>query len=410
MVNITSQGRGKSIIAEADCFLIVVAAVKGLFAVGKVSLPVYPQLRHQFSDISLRVFRVLIENLFTEVVSSAPLPVLKEHKGAFQQRCNIGCAPDNDRLLHSCLWLVRTCDFLDATYQILHKTELGHILRLQVGKLFRQIVRIHVPKCGNQDFFPATRLHKRQIPTPLVFHPDGVEVLRFCTEHNHDLGAVQRGEDIRFIGSTELVLQRNPGKENMKAFLYQLVVQIVGKNTVRCTSPCCVCLLIADEHIEGLFLLGDRENAFLDLIDGGCFFLIDCALIPIGMLQGRLVILIIEDRCELRPVYSGNAFMRSRILDIFNAVAAKHQRPVSLGVCRILVQNLLIQARSFVKFVVSAEMIGAVVQICPAAIIQPRQGLLCAAGIADAYGCPGFKFDRAPAHFTLEDGHNQTPL
>ena len=97
--------------------------------------------------------------------------------------------------------------------------------------------------------------------------------------------------------------------------------------------------------------------------------------------------------------------MRTRILHIFNTIAAKHQRPIRLGIRLVLGQDLLIYPHGFVIFIAAPKMIGSIIKICPPIIIQFGQGLLGAAAVANSYGVTGVKFQCPSAHFAFEYCH-----
>ena len=245
-------------------------------------------------------------------------------------------------------------------------------------ELLRQIIGIHV-LIGRDKGLAGTALDKLQIAAPFVLYPNGVEILRLGAQHHHDLCAVQGCKNVRFILLAQLVLQRNAAEEHLKALTGQLVIQIVGQHAVRSTLALGIRLLVADEHIEGLFFLGDVQNALLDVIDGLGLCLIDALLHTVSILQGRLIVIIRKDGGELGAVDSGDALLRGRILHVFDAVAAQHQRPVGFRVSPVILQDLLEDAHCLVVFVIPAEMVGSVVQIQPALVVQLRDGLYAAA-------------------------------
>ena len=94
--------------------------------------------------------------------------------------------------------------------------------------------------------------------------------------------------------------------------------------------------------------------------------------------------------------------MRPRILDILDAVAAEDKRPVRLSVGAVLAQNLLVDARCFVKLVVAAKVPCAVIEVGALVVVKARQRLLSAAVLAGGNGIAGRKLQRAAAHFTFE--------
>ena len=271
----------------------------------------------------MRALRVEVKHLFAVLIGTVPIAVLQEDEGSFQQGCGVGGS-----LLHYHGFfgggLVSFRQLLDAADQILHKAQLGHVLRLQMGKLLRQIVGIHIAVGGDQHLFRATA-DQGQITAPLVFHPNGVEVLRLRTQHHHDLGAVQRGEYVRLVGDAQLVLQRDAGEEHLEALLRQLVIQVGGQYAVRCSSAVCIRLLVADEYIKRFFLLGNLQNALMNFVDCFSLGLVDHPLGGVGVLDGGLIVLIIENGGVLGAVHRRHALVRGRILHVLNAIAAQYQ-------------------------------------------------------------------------------------
>ena len=159
--------------------------------------------------------------------------------------------------------------------QILHTAELTHILRLKMGKLSREVVWIHIAVCGDQHLLAAALFYKREIAAPLILDPDCVEILWLCAENDHDFGAVKRGEDIWLIGRAELVLKGYAGEEDLESFLCKLMIEVVCKDAVLRAPTVRIGLLVADEYVEGFFLLGYGEDALLDLVDRVRFCFVD---------------------------------------------------------------------------------------------------------------------------------------
>ena len=102
--------------------------------------------------------------------------------------------------------------------------------------------------------------------------------------------------------------------------------------------------------------------------------------------------------------------MGSRVLHVFDPVAAEHQGPVGLGVRGVLVQNLLVDALGLVELVVAAEVVGPVVEIRLPLAVHAGQGLLRAAVLALRDALPGGDLQSPAAHLAFEYGHVGLPL
>ena len=103
------------------------------------------------------------------------------------------------------------------------------------------------------------------------------------------------------------------------------MVEIGSQHAVRCPTAIGIGLLVADKYIERLFLLRDFKNALLDFVDGLGLGLVDLALSSVGILDGGLVVLIIENGGILGAVHRRHALVRGRILHVLNAIAAQYQ-------------------------------------------------------------------------------------
>ena len=300
-------------------------------------------------------------------------------------------------------------DLFDTADEILHEAELGHILRLQVREFFRQVVGIHILIGGDEHFLLAL-LNQRKIAAPFVFHPNCVEIFRLRAERDHDLGRVQRGENVRFVGRAELVFEGDARKEDLKALLRELVIEVVSQNRVGSSSAVAVRFFVTNEDVKRLFLLRNGEDALLNLVDRFGFFLINRLLITVSILQGRLIVVIVKDRGKLGAVDRRHTLVCRRILDVFDAVAAEHQRPIRFGIGAVLVEQLLVNAHRLVKFAIAAEVVGAVVHVGKLIVVEFRQGLLCAAVFAFHNAYTRGDFQCAAAHFTFKECHGYVLL
>ena len=160
----------------------------------------------------------------------------------------------HDRLLDSLLRLACVEHLFDAANQVLHEADLAHVLTLQHAEFFRHIIRVHVAVAGDEQA-AAVGAHERQIPAPLVFDPDGVQIFRLRADHDHDLRRVQGGEDIRLVFLTEFVFQRDAREEDLIASVGELIVNILRKCGILCPFAVLVRFLVADEHVKRRFLL-----------------------------------------------------------------------------------------------------------------------------------------------------------
>ena len=148
----------------------------------------------------------------------------------------------------------------------------------------------------------------------------------------------------------------------------------------------------------------------MNFVDRPRLILVELPLRDIRITNRGFIIIIVEHGGKLRAVDRRDAPVRRGVLDVLNAVPAEDERPVCLGVGAVLVQDLLVQSRRLVEIVIAAEMVGTVVKIGAAVIVQPRERLFRAAAVAHADGRPRFKLHRPAAHFAFEYCHGLLSL
>ena len=227
MCNIAAHFGFQLIITEAKDFAVVFSVVKGICAIRQLLAAPDLQVSHQLAEICLSILGIDIKHLFAIYVRVLPFSVLKEQECSFKQRHYVGVAgADYDRFFYRRFLFVRFCNLFNTSNQILHKAELGHILRLQVRKFFRQIIRIHI-FIGRDEHFLCTVFDEGKVSAPLVLNPNGIEILRFSAKNNHHLCAVESSENIRFISRAELIFKSDTSKEDFKALLGKLMIQII---------------------------------------------------------------------------------------------------------------------------------------------------------------------------------------
>ena len=274
------------LVAEAQYLSIVLSAVKRLGAIRQLPAGPHLQVCHQLAEISLRVPRVDIENFFAIDVCVLPFAVFKEKERSFKKRGNVSVSrADDNGFFDSRLRFIRLGNLLDAADKILHEAELRHVLCLQMRKLFRKIVGIHIAVSGDQHLLAAALLDERKVAAPFVLDPYRLEMLWLRAEYYHDLRTVQSGENIGLVGRAELILQRDARKEGLEALLRELMIQVVRQHGIHRSPAACVRLLIAYKDVEGLLLLRNCKYALLNLVYGVCFRFIDRALITVCVLK-----------------------------------------------------------------------------------------------------------------------------
>ena len=293
--------------------------------------------------------------------------------------------------------------------QVLDEADLPHILRLKHRQLFRDVVGIHIPVAGDQQFL-AVFLHQREEAAPLVAHPHRLEVFPLGTDHQHRLRRIQRGEDVGFVLLTELALERDPGEEDLIALLGQRVVDLLRHHRIAGAFAGVVALLVAEEDVEGFLLTGNGEDAFLNFGDALRFRLVDAALRAARLLQRGQIIPVAEDGVVAQAVAGGDPFPARGVLHILDAVAAEHQPPVGFRIVGVGVDHLFVRRRRLVVIVHPAEVFRPIVKLF---VLLPadhgERGEGAAVGTLPA-GHALRKLHHPPAHLTLDRRHLAMPF
>ena len=349
---ITLNLRIQCVITNFHYLLIIYILINVLFLISQLlSLPDL-QVRHQFPKISLCVFRVNIQHLFTVGICIIPFPVLKEHKGSLQKRCSIWRAlyhlSDLCDRLNGGGCLLRQ-DLLDAPQKILHSADLAHILSLQVLELLRDIVSVDILIAGDEHLF-LVLAHHREETAPFILYPDGIVILVIRTHSEHYSCAVKSGEDVRLVGCAQLVLKADAGEEHAVFILCEHIVDILRHNTVNGALSVVVRFLVADKNVIGLFLAGYFEYALLYAVDIFCFLAIDLACDGVSIFHSLLKVRVVHYTLKRRTVTGGYLLSRCRIINIFDTEFAQNKTPVCLRFFRKIADYVFINARCLVKF------------------------------------------------------------
>lgn len=304
------------------------------------------------------------------------------------------------------LLLILDKHFPDATDQILHEADLGHIVGLQDAELFRQVVGVHILIAGKKQLATILAHHSKEA-APLVLDPDSVEILRLGADGDHDLGAVQSGKDIRLVFRAGLVLQGNPGEEDTVALLRELVVDFLGVDAVTgALLGLVVRLLVADKDVERFLVLRSSKNTALHLRNPGRILLILPPGDAVGVFQRCLVIHVLQEAVKAGAVAGGEVFKGIGVFYVFDAEAAERTAPVRLCVRVVLPDDALINRQRFVKLALPAEMVAPVEPRRPLIVRHLRQSHRRSSVLAGSKGLFLVQGNIPAAHLTFDDSHS----
>ena len=369
-----------------------------------------PFLRQKLAHIRFGVLRVKVQCLFKELIGLSPLVIDERHVAALNQSGQVrihhrrggrGGLLDNNLRLFGLL--LRAQHLLNAAQQILHEADFAHILALQVGKLLRQIIRIHAAIAGNQQTL-AVIFHQREIAAPFVLDPDGVEIFRLAADDHHHLRRVERRKNIRLVLLTELILQRDAAEKHLVALFSQTIIDLLRPLGIAGALTVFVRLLVADEDVIGLFVRGNRENVLLNISDLRRLFFIQTAALRVrSILQRSEIVVVRQDGSHLHTMAGRDALARRRVFDILDAESAQHRAPVRLRVGIILLKNFLICCDCLVKFALTAIVVRTVIAVEFLLVIRLRNGRGAAAVFTSTVCRAGGKLDVPAAHFAFDN-------
>ena len=184
-----------------------------------------------------------------------------------------------------------------------------------------------------------------------------------------------------------------------------MIIDLLRQGGVHGSIALVIALFIADEHIKGLLFLRYRQNAALYLRNYLAVFFILTTGYGICVFQCCLVVHILQKTIKAGSVAGGQIFSTCRVLDIFNAKAAKRTAPVRLSIGLVFLNDALIDQKRLVKLTNSAEVVATVEGSSPLFIIHFGQGHGRTAVFTGAATLVSRYFHVSAAHLALDDGH-----
>ena len=389
---------------QGDLEVLVVREDDARFPEGV--LPRESAVDHAQHEVKLGILRVEVQRFLAVIPRFVPIVLEHQDRNALPHLRNIRIRirPGRAGRRGGGISFSGVHDLHDTAKDVLDEPDLSHVLALEHGKFLRDVVGVHVPVAGDEEF-RGVLLHDREEAAPFVLHPDGLEVFLLRADHEHDFRGVERGEDVGFILLAELVLERDTGEEDLQALIRELVVDVLGEGGVLRARAAVGRFLVADEDVVGLFLRGNAEDVLLDLGDAGRLLLINGAFGGGGEIQGVLIILVGEDGVELHAVAGRDAFVRDRVLDVLDAVFRDQQSPVCFRVLAVAREDGLVGRDGLVEVVCLAEMLRAAVDLLGLRVGDLRKCREAAAILAFARGHAVRQVVQPAAHLALDLRH-----
>ena len=187
------------------------------------------------------------------------------------------------------------------------------------------------------------------------------------------------------------------------------MVEIVRQERFLGAFAILVSFLVANEDIERFFLVCNFKYSLLNSVNCQSFFFIKLLLLGASLRDCRFVVFIRQNGCILHSVYCGNARFCACVLDVFDSVLTKHERPIRFGVGGVFVQKLLVKRLRLIKFVVSAQVICSIEKNSSLFAFKLRNRLLRAAINTPSdrfHPLNNFKFATAIFTFKIKNVHN----
>ena len=392
--------------------MIVFAAVKEIVTVGKPRPFGHPQFCHKLPQIGICTPGIQIQRFFKKAIRFFPIAILQGHKAPVKLDTLAVISRGHHLLNHLLHWGARVGSgqkLLNAPHQILDRPHLAHVLGLELGEFLGHVIGVDALVAGNQVLCLVLG-HELEVAAPLILDPHGVVVFIIRAEGQHDLRAVQGGEDVRLVFLAQLVLQGDAGEEYPVALFRQGVIDILGNDTVHGAFAVFVRLLVADENIIRLLLAGDLDDALADLLDLLGLLPVDLAGDHIGVLLGLLKVGILQNAVKAGAMAGGNLFAGGRVIHVLDAVLAQHQAPVGFRLLGEIGDDGLINARRLIKLTAHAQPVGTGKQRQLFLIVLVGNGLPGAAVFALGHGRTRLDHQIAAAHFTFNHCHCYFPL
>ena len=363
---------------------------------------------HIQSQVGICTFRSGVQRIIKELLCFLKCTIFQAHKAPLNHSISLNAARYWLRLIYNSRSRISPLHsrqkLLNAPHQILHGSHLAHILGLELGEFLGHVIGVDALVAGDQ-VLTLVGGHQFQVPAPFVFDPHGVIVFVIRAKGQHDLRAVQGGEDVRLVFLAQFLLQSDAGEEYPVALFRQGVIDILGNDAVHGAFAVFVRLLIADENVIRLLLAGNLDDALADLLDLLGLLPVDLAGDHIGVLLGLLKVGILHDALKAGAVAGGNYLAGGGVVHILDAVLAQHQAPVGLRLLGEIGDDGLVNARRFIKFAAHAQPVGTGKERQLFLVVLVGNGLPGAAVFAFGHGRTRLDHQIAAAHFALNHCH-----
>ena len=169
-------------------------------------------------------------------------------------------------------------------------------------------------------------------------------------------------------------------------------------------------LFITDENVVWLLVSADREDRIVKTVDLLSLTAIDALRCYVGIFHSKEVVFILHKAFEARPVAGGLLLACCRIVDVLDTPIAQAETPVSLGLLRKFGDELLVQCRRLVEFVVKTQAIRTIEESHFLFVVRARHGLSRPAVLAFNHLVGFGDIQVAAAHFAFENSHNIPPV
>ena len=362
--------------------------------------------RKEFATVGHGALGVHVQHPVEEFVRRLPFAVLQRQFAAPEQGCQAGAFFSLHHKRFPCMFrlFASAKHLVHAAHQVLKEADFAHVICLQYGKLLRHVVRVHIPVAGQEQLI-AVFAHKSQETAPFVSHPHSVEIFGAGAHHNHHPGGMKGREDVGLVHRAHLILQRDTGKEHPAALLRQAVIDFLCKQGVARALAVLICFLIADEHIERLFILRNGKDTALHLCDFFRVLAVAFAGGRVCVFQRSQIVHVLKKAVEAGAVAGGQPFMRGGVLHVLDAEATQRAAPMRLGVGFVFLYDVLVHGKRFVKFADTPEVIAAVEGGRSLLIVDAGQRHGGAAAVTGADALVLGQHDVAAAHFAFDDCH-----
>ena len=253
--------------------------------------------------------------------------------------------------------------FPDNLGNIFMESKVIGIHSLQGTQFAGHMIGVHFVVRRNQSLF-VTLIHKGNKSAPFILDPGSLEVVTLGSYQDHNRRRGQCRKNVGFILFAGHTFESFFCKEDLKAFISQMIIQLTGNFTVHSDRPILAGSLVADEHIIRSFLIDNLQKLSRNPINFLGLPLKNSTGVPSGIFQCVEIVLVCKNGITVNSVTVWHFILGNRIDLICNTILTQNDTEMGIRLSVVNIQDLLVKICGFFKIL----MIPGIV--CPAIKIK----------------------------------------